>query len=125
MRDPNWNHVRIVAVLNLVLGMMHLAILGMIALNLAGGRHVGSPFLTNLVIVLTIVFSVPYIAVGIGLFYQKRWARTVAKFIDPILVIEFPAGSPLGIYAIWLFWFRNTDGVFVNRPKLKVLEKDD
>ena len=123
MDDPNLNHVRIVAVLNCVLGAMHLLALLMILYNLAGGNHIGSDTLTRTLIAVLSVFSVPYIVTGFGLYHRKRWARNLAKFIDPILIIEFPAGSPLGLYALWLFWFRNTDAIFTHRPKLKIVEK--
>lgn len=122
MTDQQWNHVRIVAGLNVMLGTMHLLILAMVSLNLSRGNSIGSDTLTYSLIAAMSVLSVPYIVIGLGLFFRKRWARSVARFIDPILLLEFPAGTPLGLYAIWLFWFRDTDAIFAQKPKLKVLK---
>lgn len=126
MDDRNWHHVRIVAVLNCVLGGMHLLALLMVLYNLSRGNSIGSEVLTRSLMVALTVFSVPYIVIGVGLFLRKRWAMLAAKYCDPILLLEFPAGSPLGLYSIWLFWFRSPEAVFSpTPPKLSVLEKDD
>lgn len=124
MDDPNWNHVRIVAALNCVLGGMHLVALLMVLYNLSRGNAIGSDTLTRALMAALTVFSVPYIVIGIGLFLRRRWAMLAAKFCDPILVLEFPTGSPLGLYAIWLFWFRKPESVFTQRPSLRVYSND-
>ena len=41
-------------------------------------------------------------AAGVGLLHYKTWGRVVAIIIAVIMLIEFPIGTAIGIYALWV-----------------------
>ena len=52
----------------------------------------------NVVMVITIILSIPGILAGIGLFKRKEWARILTLIISVLNLLSFPLGTALGIY---------------------------
>jgi Ni,Fe-hydrogenase I cytochrome b subunit len=48
-----------------------------------------------------ILFSIPGIIAGIGLFRRKEWARILALILSVIGLLNFPLGTAVGVYSIW------------------------
>jgi len=57
--------------------------------------------IANVLMVITIILSIPGILAGIGLFKRKEWARILTLIISVLNLLSFPLGTGLGIYSIW------------------------
>lgn len=118
-----------------ILGVLYIAfgVLGMVAavaiLMLFGGAAglvsmaaeqepdaaVAAPILGVLAIVLfTIiaVLSIPGLAVGIGLVKFQSWARIGALILSALNLLNFPFGTALGVYGLWVLLNKETEAVF-------------
>jgi zinc-ribbon domain len=105
-------HLRILGVLWLVVSILRI----IPALTLMGFGHFGFPFLFPgrfqfpgfLVPILggigafLSVTAVAGLAAGWGLLDRRSWARTLAIVLGIIKLIEFPIGTALGIYTLWV-----------------------
>lgn len=58
------------------------------------------------------VFSVPGIVGGIGLLYMKSWARILVLILGFLELLNFPFGTALGIYTIWILMKDETIKLF-------------
>ena len=66
---------------------------------------------TALAMVL-IVFSVPGLVTGCGLLNYKPWARIVGIVLSAVNLINFPFGTLLGAYGLWVLLTRETERLF-------------
>lgn len=57
--------------------------------------------IANVIMVVTVIISIPGILAGIGLFKRKEWARILTLIFSVINLINFPLGTAVGIYSIW------------------------
>ncbi len=128
MRD----HVRILAILNIVFGSMFL--LGaLIILLIFGGvagivgmaaHHdpeaaVAIPILGLIGVVIAVVLvvlSLPGIIAGIGLLKLQPWARILAIVISALNLLNVPIGTALGVYGLWVLLQAETERLFAARP---------
>lgn len=53
--------------------------------------------------ILFSIISAPGIIAGIGLLYYKRWALILALILSVFQLLNFPFGTALSIYAIYVF----------------------
>ena len=60
--------------------------------------------------------GIPGIIAGIGLLKFKRWARILGIVLSAIRLIEFPFGTILGIYGLWVLFNKETEALFENPP---------
>ena len=118
-----------------ILGVLYIAfgVLGMVAavamLVLFGGAAgivsmvseqepeaaVAVPILGVLAVMLfTIiaVLSIPGLAVGIGLVKFQSWARVGGLILSALNLLNFPFGTALGIYGLWVLVNKETEAVF-------------
>jgi hypothetical protein len=58
------------------------------------------------------IFSVPGIIGGIGLLYMKSWARILVLILGFLELFNFPFGTALGIYTIWILMKDETIKMF-------------
>ena len=49
-----------------------------------------------------LILSVPGIIGGIGLLKRKNWARIVVIILSALELINFPIGTAVGIYSLWV-----------------------
>ncbi len=70
---------------------------------------------TSLAFMLSI-FSVPGLIGGIGLLYMKPWARILVLILGFLELLNFPFGTALGIYTIWILMKDETIKLF-EQPK--------
>ena len=118
-----------------ILGVLYIAfgVLGMVAavamLVLLGGAAgivsmvseqepdaaVAVPILGILAVVLfsiIAVLSIPGLVVGIGLVKFKSWARIGGLILSALNLLNFPFGTALGIYGLWVLLNKETEAAF-------------
>jgi len=59
-----------------------------------------------------LVISIPGIIAGIGLLHYKPWAKTLSLVIGIINLINFPIGTLIGVYTIWVLMNSQTERLF-------------
>ncbi len=123
-------HIRILAILNIVLGALGLlaviAICGVagIAGIIAGHLPVIRPFAIPIlgvilaaVCLVVLVLSLPGIIAGIGLLNLRPWARTLAIVLSVLNLVHVPLGTALGIYGLWVLLQEETERIFAAQPR--------
>ncbi len=76
---------------------------------------VAVPILVVLAVVLfTIiaVLSIPGLAVGIGLVKFQSWARIGGLILSALNLLNFPFGTALGFYGLWVLLNKETEAAF-------------
>ena len=58
------------------------------------------------------VLSIPGLVVGIGLVKFKSWARIGALILSALNLLNFPFGTALGIYGLWVLLNKETEAAF-------------
>ena len=109
-------HLRVLAILNIVLGALGVCI-ALVALiffgglaGIAGADHdsdaaVGAAVLGmigGVAFLLIAAVSVPGLIAGIGLINFRPWARTLTLVVSAINLFSIPFGTALGIYGFWV-----------------------
>jgi len=64
-----------------------------------------------------IVFSLPGIVGGIGLLKLQGWARIIVLIISFLGLLNFPIGTAVGIYSIWVLFDKRTEKIFATSKK--------
>lgn len=59
------------------------------------------PIIAKIVITVVVIFSIPGIIAGIGLFKRKEWARILTLILSVLHLLSFPLGTAVGVYSIW------------------------
>ena len=116
MRD----HVRILGILNIVMGCL-IALVGIVVLIAMGGvagaitassvssgdfenRAAAAPIIALIgicIAVFFIVLSLPSIIGGWGLLKFKPWARILMIIVSVFHLFHVPLGTALGVYGLW------------------------
>jgi hypothetical protein len=119
-------HLKVVAVLHLVLGAIGLvcALIVMIVFGGAAGIVGASgdadavaavPIIgiagTAVVSLLTIM-ALPSLVVGIGLWNHYGWARIAGIVLSILMLFGFPFATILGVYGLWVLFSRETQRLF-------------
>ncbi len=122
-------HVKILAVLHIVLSSLTLAG-GLIVLLVFGGLaglmgatdlHQSDPgflglFLLggvgSLIFLIVLGVALPGLIGGIGLLSFKPWARILMIIVSALDLLGFPLHTALGIYGLWVLFNRETEQLF-------------
>jgi hypothetical protein len=64
---------------------------------------------------MMLALTIPAIVVGIGLLSFRPWARSLGAIIAILELVNFPLGTALGIYALWVLLSAETDPLFSPR----------
>lgn len=64
---------------------------------------------------LMLVLGVPVIVVGAGLMKFRPWARSAGTVLAVLEMLNFPIGTALGLYALWVLISPDTDPLFSPR----------
>jgi hypothetical protein len=119
-------HVRIVAVLFLVLGGACLAAAGFSALMFGGlaafvsaSHEPAAPLGAAVLglagvglIVFLLGFAVPALFCGVGLLSHRPWARLIGIVLAAISLLRVPIGTALGVYALWVLLNKRSEPLF-------------
>lgn len=63
---------------------------------------------------LLAVLAIPGLAAGYGLLAHKAWGRVLAIVLGILGLINFPVGTAIGIYAIWVLLQEAATGYFMS-----------
>ena len=120
-------HVKILAWLNIVFG--GLGILGALAILLMFGglagvaaSDTGDPDAAGGAAVLGIIgavgfaflalLSIPCVIAGVGLLKFRSWAQTLMIVMSVLSLLNFPIGTAVGIYGLWVLLNKETKPLF-------------
>src|SRR5262245_10798226 len=116
--NPMQTHVKVLAVLHIVLGALGVLIgLGIFVLfgGIAGlvqmDHDPDAAFVVPMmgaiggfVLIVLLVLSVPGIIAGAGLLSYQPWARILTIMLSILDLISIPFGTALGIYGLWVLF---------------------
>ena len=119
-------HVKVVGALNVVLGAFGLLIATAMMLIFGGatwlaGAAAGPDAATAVPILgltgaalstFLLVLSTPALVTGIGLLQRRSWARIAGIVISLLNLFNFPFGTLLGVYGLWVLFAKDTERVF-------------
>jgi hypothetical protein len=125
---PMKQHVSILGILYIAFGALGL-MAAIVLLALLGGAAgiagmvaqqdpdaaVAAPILGVLAVVLfglISLLSIPGLAVGIGLVKFKAWARILGLILSALNLLNFPFGTLLGGYGLWVLLNKETEALF-------------
>lgn len=61
---------------------------------------------------LVAALSIPGLVVGIGLVKFQNWARIGGLILCAVNLLNFPLGTALGVYGLWVLLSKETEAVF-------------
>ncbi len=126
--SPMKQHVSILGILYIVFGC--LGILGAFAfLVLFGGlagiaglvahqepdASVAVPILGGIGVTVSAfiaLLSIPGVVVGIGLAKFRRWGRLGGVVLSAVNLMNFPIGTALGVYGLWVLLSKESEPLF-------------
>jgi hypothetical protein len=126
-------HVKVLAVLHLVLGVIGVFgafILMLIfggAASVVGSAAVDDPDaaiaipiigITGMALVaFLLVLSVPALISGFGLLKLRPWARILGIVISILMLMAVPLGTIVGAYGLWVLLTKETERLFMPAPR--------
>ena len=116
-------HVTVVAALQIGLSIAGILIAGIVFIILAWSGFIAQDQEAFLILITVgggiagflLLLSVPGIIGGIGLFKRRNWARILILIVSAIDLLNFPIGTALGIYSIWVLVQNETVQLFIER----------
>jgi len=119
-------HVKVVGALNVVLGAFGLLIAAAMMLIFGGATWLvdaaaGPAAATAMPILgltgaalstFLLMLSLPALVTGIGLLQRRPWARVAGIVISLLNLFNFPFGTLLGVYGLWVLFAKDTEQVF-------------
>ncbi len=121
------NHVKILGALHIVLGAFGIlcglgvllffgGLAGLVGLTDASeGRFVAVPILgviAALGFLIAMALSLPGLVAGIGLLQFRSWARILTIILSAIHLLNFPVGTALGFYGLWVLLSQDGQRLF-------------
>ena len=119
-------HVKILAVLNIILGGLGI-IVALVVLVLFGGlagvaSSDSSPdaqggaailgLIGGLGFIFIAIISIPSVIAGFGLLKFRSWAQILTIVLSVLGLLNFPFGTALGIYGLWVLLNKETKPLF-------------
>ena len=112
------NHIRILGILNIVWGSIGV-LAGLVVLLVFGGVYgvvgyvthqqpaagVALPLIAMIggaIALFLLAISIPSIIAGAGLCTLRPWSRILAIVVSALHLLNFPFGTALGIYGLWV-----------------------
>jgi hypothetical protein len=120
-------HVKTLGILNIVLSSLGIlaAVLALLFFGgIAGivgmacqdeGRLIAVPILGlvgSLIFILVMLVSIPGVIAGVGLLKLRPWARILSIVISAVNILNFPFGTALGVYGLWVLLSNETITLF-------------
>ena len=113
------NHIKTVAFLCIGLSILGLLV-GVLAFVLLSGigyvLHDEASFILPTIGIIIgaffVIISIPGIIGGLGLLQRKEWARILVLIIAACHLINFPIGTAIGAYSIWVLIQQETIRIF-------------
>jgi hypothetical protein len=123
MENKMQKHLTVVAALQVgfsILGIIAAFLLYTILKNVVGfiddeeGVHVLS-LVAKYGSIFLLIFSIPGLIGGIGLFLKQTWARYLVLIISVFDLLNIPVGTAIAIYSIWVLVQDDTVKLFNSR----------
>jgi hypothetical protein len=128
-------HVKVVGALNIVLGAFGLLLAVALMLIFGGATWLvdatGNPDAAMAIPILgftgvalftfLLVLSLPGVVIGIGLLQRRSWARLAGIVISLLNLFNFPFGTVLGVYGVWVLFAKDTEQMFNARQHAEVV----
>jgi hypothetical protein len=116
-------HVRIVAALRIFSGGVGIiASVGIfvlfVAFGLLGGMTTGDEeayalaFIGPIIGLAVFILSLPELIGGLGLLKMRGWGRILVIIVSIVGLVQFPLGTAVGIYSIWVLFHQDTIKLF-------------
>jgi hypothetical protein len=118
-------HFKVVAVLQIVMGLLSISvglmILGIVAgagafASAMSGNHLAF-FITGTVGlfigVILLMLALPSIVAGIGLLQRRDWARTLTIVLSFFHLLHVPFGTIVGAYSLWALFQPDAETYFI------------
>ena len=117
-------HVQVVAWLNIGLSVIWLLVGTALFIILVGfGTYIDDRDAVEIMTIVApflafffFITAIPAIIGGIFLLQHKEWARILILIISFLDLVNFPIGTAVGIYAIWVLLHKETVKLFVAQP---------
>ena len=123
-------HVKVLGVLQIVVGAMSLCGAALLMLVFIGGfsavsvsgdadAAIALPFIgmTGVALVgLLLLLSLPGIITGIGLLRLRPWARVAGIVLSIVGLVAIPFGTVIGVYGLWVLFSKDTERLFGAQP---------
>jgi len=65
-----------------------------------------------LIFVFVMLVSIPGLIAGVGLLKLRPWARILGIVISAVNILNFPFGTALGVYGLWVLLSTETIALF-------------
>jgi len=122
-------HVKVVAVLHIVMGAIGLVCAMIVMLVVGGAAGIvgasGDPeavaaipiigIAGTAVVAILAVLSFPSLIVGIGLWKYLGWARVGGIVLSILMLLGFPVLTIVGVYGLWVLFSKETERLFNER----------
>jgi hypothetical protein len=120
------DHVKILAVINIIFGALGL-IAALVILLVFGGvatlvgaqadpdARIAVPILGavgGFIALAVIALSIPGIIAGIGLLRLREWARIMGIVLSALNLLHIPLGTIIGVYGLWVLLNNQTVALF-------------
>ena len=114
-------HVKIIAVLHIILGGMGIFAAAVVFVLMGGWQAFASsqsnevPIISGafgFIFLVLILLWVPGIVGGIGLLRLASWARVFMIVMSALDLLGFPFGTALGVYGLWALTRAQTKALF-------------
>ncbi|HET7433824.1 MAG TPA: hypothetical protein VFN10_03830 [Thermoanaerobaculia bacterium] len=122
-------HVKIVAILSIVFGVL-LAVIGLVVFGVIAGSGAASgdhqAFLItgtigSIVGGIFVLMSLPALIGGIGLLKFRPWARILTIVVGILSLLNFPFGTAYGVYVLYVLFNAETLPLFGEQPASSAL----
>jgi dolichol kinase len=124
-------HVKVLAILYIVFSAL-MAVIGLFILLAIGGASAivgttASPEDAQIAVPLMgiagtlaaffcFALALPGFLAGFGLLKYQAWARILTIVLSAVQLLNFPLGTILGIYGLWVLLNKDTERLFAPRP---------
>jgi hypothetical protein len=110
-------HTKILGVLFIAGGVLHIFVGSIVMMILAGGVIFANEgrimallmTLATIVGIVAIIKGIPEIIAGWGILLRKKWGRILGIIMAALDIFHIPFGTALGIYALWVLFNSETE----------------
>jgi hypothetical protein len=120
-------HINVVAALQIGFGVLKALIAAVVfIIMLTAGLISGDADALAIVTIVGLIVAgflvltaLPGIVGGIGLLKGKNWARVLVIFLAVLDLIDFPIGTTIGAYSLWVLLNNETSELFAGGSKFE------